>query len=447
MCIMTTAAGSKGVDGLKSYGPMIGWFLAAFFYLFEMVLRASNSVMADDLMRDFSINAQQLSIMTSAYYWAYVPMQLPCGLILDKIGPRLLLTISCLCCVLGALLMGSTTLLSMGIFARFLMGAGSACAFISCLSLIIGNFSRQRFALMAGLTNMMGCIGGSMANRPMAWLLGVTGNWRVTMIVMGVFGLILAAIIMAFVPGPLLSFSKNINRKDPPLLLSLWTLMKSPTMIVIGLVGGLMYLPVSIFSELWAGPFLQTTYGISREDAAWWNTIFYVSMGFGGPIVAWTVPFYSSYVRVMKVTALILMVLFGLLSFMGSLSLSFPLLASFKGSIVLAIVIGVAMGGQVLAFSLATDYAPKNLGGTASALTNALVMGLEMLFQPLFGFILDFYARLACTKIPEAASPCIPVYSGITYRNATLLLCLALLLSYVLLFFIKDTYRKSLGTK
>lgn len=427
---------------IMSYGPMMGWFLAAFFYLFEMVLRASNSVMADDLLRDFSINAQQLSIMTSAYYWAYVPMQLPCGLILDKIGPRLLLTLSCILCVLGAFLMGTTNILSLGIFARFLMGAGSACAFISCLSLVIGHFSRKRFALMAGLTNMMGCIGGCVANRPLAWLLNITGNWRLTMVIMGILGLILAGIILMFVPGPLVSFSQK-KTNEPPLLKSLFSLIKNPTMILIGLVGGLMYLPVSIFSELWAGPFLQATYHISRETAAWWNTIFYVSMGFGGPIIAWMVPLHKSYIKVMIITGVILTSLFCVLSFTSSLGSYIPFLSSFNGSIVLAILIGIAMGGQVLAFSLATDYAPKHLGGTASALTNALVMGLEMIFQPLFGMILDFYAKSESSSLSEAKNA-VPIYTDIMYRNATLILCGALLLSVFLLFFIKDTYKKTI---
>lgn len=421
----------KNKGFLVTYGPIIGWLLASFFYLFEMVLRASNSVMAEDLMRDFSINAHQLSLMTSAYYWAYVPLQLPCGLILDKIGPRLLLTLSCILCVLGAVLMGSTKIFSMAILARFLMGAGSACAFISSLSLIMGNFSRRHFAFMAGLTNMMGCLGGCVANRPMVWLMSLTGNWRFTMMIMALLGLGLSVIIVAFVPGPLFSLSSD-ESKDPPLLKSLFSLMKSPVMLLIGIVGGLMYLPVSLFSELWAGPFLQAIHGVSKEMASWWNTVFYIAMGFGGPLVAWLVPWFKgNYAKVMALSSLFLTGFFCVLTFSKSLFHGLGFLSSFQGSLLLAVLIGIAMGGQVLAFSLATDYAPKRLVGTASALTNALVMGLEMIFQPLFGKILDFYG----TKDHSVASGV--VYSSMAYEKATMMLCGALLLSYILLLFLQ----------
>ena len=84
------------------------WGMAAIFYLYEMVLRASTSVLAQDLSQSFGLSAEMLGLLSSAYYMAYTPLQLPCGVILDKMGARRLLSASCLICALGTLAFGLT---------------------------------------------------------------------------------------------------------------------------------------------------------------------------------------------------------------------------------------------------------------------------------------------------------------------------------------------------
>ena len=75
--------------------------LAALFYCYEFFLRVIPSTMTDDFMRFHNIHAAQIGVIASYYYYAYSPMQLLVGPLLDRFGSRNLLTIACLVCAGG----------------------------------------------------------------------------------------------------------------------------------------------------------------------------------------------------------------------------------------------------------------------------------------------------------------------------------------------------------
>src|ERR1700730_15944572 len=82
------------------------WGLAAVFYFYELVLLVSPSVMLNDLTLTFSTSAEQLGSLAAFYYYAYAAMQIPVGLLMDRFGPRILLTLAALFCALGCLIFG-----------------------------------------------------------------------------------------------------------------------------------------------------------------------------------------------------------------------------------------------------------------------------------------------------------------------------------------------------
>ena len=105
---------------------IIVFLLAAAFLFYEMALQVSPSVMTHQLMLDFKINASVLGVMAAFYFYSYTSMQIPAGLLYDRFGPRLLITISLCICVMGAFLFGFTTTVVLASLGRFFMGIGSA---------------------------------------------------------------------------------------------------------------------------------------------------------------------------------------------------------------------------------------------------------------------------------------------------------------------------------
>src|SRR5206468_231430 len=65
---------------------IVVWSIPAIFYLFAFFLRSSPAVMTAELMRDFGIGAKDLGSLSAFYFYAYVLMQIPLGLLIGNIG-------------------------------------------------------------------------------------------------------------------------------------------------------------------------------------------------------------------------------------------------------------------------------------------------------------------------------------------------------------------------
>src|SRR5690349_11365376 len=93
---------------LARFRPYIICSLATIFYVYEFYLRVMPGAMTHELMQDFGIDARGLGIITALFYYGYVPMQVPVGLLYDRLGPRILLSLATLICALAALALGLT---------------------------------------------------------------------------------------------------------------------------------------------------------------------------------------------------------------------------------------------------------------------------------------------------------------------------------------------------
>jgi len=139
--------------------PWIICGLGALFYSYEYFLRITPSVMTVELKHFFHIKDGALGSLSAYYYYIYTPMQLAVGLLMDRYGPRRLLTIATLCCVAGSLLFAATPILFVAEMGRFLIGFGSAFAFVGVMKLATIWLPRRYFAMFAGLATSMGMIG------------------------------------------------------------------------------------------------------------------------------------------------------------------------------------------------------------------------------------------------------------------------------------------------
>ena len=74
--------------------PWLICMIGALFYSYEYFLRITPSVMEPALRQHFSLSAMGFGVFSSFYYYSYVPMQLPVGVLMDRWGPRRLLTVS-----------------------------------------------------------------------------------------------------------------------------------------------------------------------------------------------------------------------------------------------------------------------------------------------------------------------------------------------------------------
>jgi len=147
------------------------------FYLAAFYIRVSPAVMTTELMRDLHISAGDLGYLSAFYYYAYVLMQFPTGLIVDALGARKLLVLGSLAAAAGTLLFALSNNFILACAGRAIMGAATAIGWVITLKLATHWFPSRRFAMLTGLGLLIGNIGALFAQVPLRILVESFG-WR-----------------------------------------------------------------------------------------------------------------------------------------------------------------------------------------------------------------------------------------------------------------------------
>ena len=169
------------------------WGLGAMLYLIGFYQRVAPAVITDQLMRDFAIGGAALGNLSAFYFYSYVAMQIPTGVIADHWGPRRLLTAGAAVAAIGSAVFALAPDIFWANAGRLLIGASVAVAFVSMLKLANHWFSPQHYALAAGMALLTGVSGGALAGVPLRYLVEAFG-WRG---VMGVTAALTALLALA----------------------------------------------------------------------------------------------------------------------------------------------------------------------------------------------------------------------------------------------------------
>ncbi len=404
------------------------WFVLACcwsFYLYEYILRASPGVIANKLMADFAISGESVGFLIAFYYFAYVPLQIPCGVITDKFGPRKVVTTSALLCVLGTVIFAESTSLPLAQLGRFLIGAGSACAYICCLKIASVWFDKSKFAFIAGISMMMGTFGGMFGGAPFARLANVQG-WRSAMLIaatVGIIVMLIAWIVVRDRPAHKISQVSEGNLLD-----GLKIIAAKPQSWLVGLYSLMMFLPLCVFAELWGTPYLMQRFGISNEIASYGGIMVLIGYAMGCSVSAKLSDYWQSRKKVMSLSVTWTFIGFAIVLYAPGLS--------FYGVLAAMFLSGIASGFSILYFTTVQENNPTKYSATSVGFTNALCMASGFIFQPLLGKLLD-YSRDGSFGADGA-----PLYTLEDYQFALSAVLFAFLLGRVLMFFIKETYRQ-----
>lgn len=406
------------------------FILAASFYLYEMVLQVAPSVMSDAIMRSLHIDAAGLGTISAFYFYAFAPMQIPSGLLYDRYGPRLLITLALLVCATGTWLFSVTLTVHTASLGRFLIGMGSAFSFIGVLLLIARWFPARHFALMAGITQLMSSLGAICGEFPLAQLALQTG-WRQALFILALTGFILALLVWCYVkdypsnatmpPRPAIGYKQELLRLKQ-------VLMQTQT-VWIGLYAFGIWAPIAVFGALWSVPFLCALYAVSKTTAAIGATMIWLGVGLGSASLGWL----SEKINNRRIF-LIMSAVIGVIASFLILYIS----VNWIVMMCLLLLFGFAAGGQTLSFAVVKQHnTPENMG-TASGINNMAVLLGGAIFQPLVGYLL--VANWDHTVINQ-----VPIYSLRAYQKALFMLPLCYAIAGIVsIFFIKDASTKNI---
>ena len=259
----------------KNANQFIAWTMvaiAALFYSYEFILRVAPSTMFNELIAFYHITATDVSNVVIFYSLAYTPMQLLVGPLLDKYGVKKLLIFAVLCCVLGSYLLSAINSIWACRAGLFLMGFGSAFAFVGVLKLGAATVNRKYLGFASGITTSLGML-GAICGQSVTSYINLHFNWQYTWWLYAVTGLIIFFIITVFIKEPV-RIPNEVKTSNPQSFFKqLILLAQNKVVLLCGLIGGVLYMPVSVFGSLWGTPYLMSlSNNISTLQASKYNS-------------------------------------------------------------------------------------------------------------------------------------------------------------------------------
>lgn len=414
---------------------LFGWIicgLGAIFYCYEYLLRIQPSVMVPELMRQFHISADRFSTIVSLYYLAYTPMQAVVGVITDLYGPRYILTFAVFICALGSFFFGVADNLYLASIGRFLVGFGSAFAFVSALKLASIWLPLNRFALFAGLVTALGMTGGIVGDIGLTHLVATIG-WKHTVYLSAIIGAVLLPIIWFMIRDKNDKSSRESSRAAyRETFTGLLEILKNSQVWLAGFIGCILYLSLSVFAELWGIPFLKEVYNLNATQAAFVNSFVFFGWLVGAPLTGWV----SDRMQKRRLP-LILGAIFSAASIAWVIYV--PTTPIFIVETLLFL-FGFFSSIEVVCFAVGRETSPGHVSGAAVSFVNLLVMFGGLVFQPMVGKILDM--NWSGQMINE-----VRIYGVTGYQLALSVIPIAILLGVFLSYILRESFDQSLDFK
>jgi sugar phosphate permease len=404
--------------------PWLVWLLGASFFFYKYLVQVSPSVMTQDLMRTFNVNGVGLGNLSACYFYAYLCMQIPVGMLLDKYSPRYLTAFAILICGTSTLFFSFSETLLSGCIARGLMGLGAAFAAVSCFKSASMWFPANRFALISGMfmtAAMMGAVGGQ---APLS-LLVQQYNWRGSLQIVGCLGVILSFLYVLIIRDKALNdVKKSSSIIQRP---NFWSILKNKQAWMLSIYSGLAFAPVSVFGGLWGVPFLEQAHDFSPHGAALAVSWIFIGFAAGAPLLGWI----SDRMGRRKP-----MMMFGTL--LALLSLLVVIYSQLLHPVVvssLLFLFGFGASGFFISFAMIREIFPLLLTATVLGFMNTFDSICEALSEPFVGVFLDMtWDGVILEGVHH--------FSTQGYRLALSLLPCYLIVAFVVLLFIEETYCK-----
>ena len=387
---------------VEAFGPghplaWIIWSVPALFFLYEFILRIAPSLMLPELEQKMQLTAGGIGAALGAYYYAYAPMQLVVGVLLDRFGSRKLLCMAALICVIG-LIVGAGVTTPAGLAAsRFLLGLGSAFAYIGAVYVAMIWFPRRRAAMLTGLTAGIGFTGAIAGEFLLEAMFGTPPSWSRGMWILSIFGAVFAIAIWMAVPERPSWHLQRVGRHTSHSMRTVLAGLKSVTthrdtwLISIGCA--LMYLPLA-FAGNWGPRDLHIVLGVPTEEAPKLYAMFYAGIGLGCPLVGWLSD-RSGRRRPFLIAGSVAAAL-------GTLLMAWLPESARDWAWIILPVWGLVVSTYVLGYPMAADLNRRDAAGTAIAFVNCIGMLLAGLMVWLFGVLVDGIAASRDHAQPQA---------------------------------------------
>lgn len=366
--------------------------IASLFYLLMFFIRVLPTVMVTDLQRDLQISAKGIGLITSSFVIPYALIQIPSGILIDRLGAKKIMVFGSLGALIGCVLFQYAQSITLPSVARALMGISCGAAFIAPMALVKQWLPERMFSTAAGMIQFLGCI-GAMLSIPLSHLVTEIG-WRDTFIFSALIAGLLAILFLVTVQEkkPMASPSSTLSGTDEikMILANLSLIFKDKRYWHIGMIAMASWAIVGGFSESMGITFLSTLQNISTPEATSQMSWVWIGVAIASPLAGY---WYEHTTH--KQRPLLILLSFSLLSFMLVISgrITQPYFIQ-----LLLFLTGFSAGAQPIAFGLIAHIAPQRIMATAVSFCNTCVIAGAFILQPIVSLLIDYASNMQTTS-------------------------------------------------
>lgn len=374
--------------------------------------RASGSIYTPILVDLFDLSASTIGALVSSMFFATILVQMPFGTLLDKKGPRIVLTWCIILIALGTALFAMNYSYETSFISRILIGVGMASMGAATHIIIARNFDASDFGYISGMVVTLGGIGGLIGTYPLAISLE-NFQWITVFGIASAVALLLAmAVFFSLETGSLKEQRAETDLPETGYL----ALLKQPEFLKILSLGVVTFAPITTMSGLWGGPFLQDVAGFSPETTGAVLLLIFISTITAG----YTFGLLDKKVKSRR---------FLILTAVGASSSSLLLLAlldNLNAPIMVALLLTMVFFQQfyIPLGAHMRNSVPDHMLGRASTLLSLVSVAAIPAMQIGFGIILDFTGSLGFEiqdqyRFAFAAMGTLIVIGGLIYSTAS----------------------------
>ncbi|MGB4607535.1 MAG: MFS transporter [Sedimentibacter sp.] len=409
------------IKKVESYRWVV-WTILALLYVFVTFHRMGTGVVRNELEEDFSIGAAQFANIGSMYFYAYFIMQIPSGILADKFGPKITVTIFSLLAAAGSVIFGLAPVINVAYIGRFLVGIGVSVVFICLIKIQSRWFYSKNFGLMIGFAGLAANVGAVLAQTPLVYAANLFG-WRKTFVFMGFAMVIFSVLTALFVKNDPKDMGlpsmdelekRPVNTSKISTMQALKSVLSNSRTWIISFAYIGLYTGYVVLLGTFGVSFLMHTYNISKTQAA--N---YIIAAVAGSAVGGIVLGYISDLLKNRKTILIISSGLTLISWIILIYTKMPI-----GFIYLFLFIfGFVMTAFTMCWTLGNEVNDRRFSGIATGVVNCIGFFGAAVIPVIMGRILDINKNM-----PDAG-----------YNKAFLVLIVLVAASFIATFFTTET--------
>lgn len=269
------------------------WTVIVMAYAVTFFHSLSMGVIKESLIAEFGINETTIVNIGNAFFYTYLLMQIPTGLLVDTMGARKVAGLGSLIAGIGITIFSFSTSVPLLFVGRAMVGLGTSVVFVSILKIQSTWFEDAKFGTMTGITCFIGTLGGAVAQTPLAMFVGQVG-WRVATRSIGFLSFAIALLIFLVVRnrpedmgmvGPNPSTADGKSPSIVEIMKGLFAVLKNPRTWPIFIMYGAFYGTYVVITGYYGISFFTEVYGKSTIDAANFITVAVIGSAIGAVII------------------------------------------------------------------------------------------------------------------------------------------------------------------